>query len=82
MSRIAGFNHSVGEYEGKHYDNYNFVVFDKNENENRKWSFVKVKNQILINNNINPKDLVNQEVEFTYDKYGGVKGFIIDHVNK
>lgn len=80
MPKVAGFNHQTGEYQGQSYDNFNFVVYDKNEKESRKWSFIKVKNKILIEQGINPKDLINKDVEFMYDRYGGVKGFILDDI--
>lgn len=80
MPKVAGFNHQTGEYQGQSYDNYFFVVYDKNEKDSRKWSFVKVKNRLLIDHNISPKDLINKDIEFLYDRYGGAKRIIIDGI--
>lgn len=75
--KIAGYNHATGTFEGRVYDNYNFVTYDKEESDNRKWQFVKVKARVLADSGIDPRSLVNKDVDFDYDRYGNVKSILM-----
>ena len=77
MVKIAGFNHLSGTYEGHEYDNYMFVCYDKEANEKNKWSFEKVKAKILRDANLEAKDLINKNIEFSYDRDGVVRAIYI-----
>lgn len=70
MFTLKGFNHRMGEYQGRNYDNY--VLFGINQKGD--WEMVKVKASVLADAGI--KDLkvfIDNKLELLYDRYGGVQ---------
>lgn len=75
MGKVIGIKHSIGEYQGNVYDNYNFFVGSEDINTVGTYvETVKVKSTVLKESigDISISDLIGQNVSFYYNKFGQV----------
>lgn len=76
MFVVYGYNHSEGKdvkmQNGSivSWNNYNFVCYDPDAEEGKRWSFVKISNKDLNNLGLSPDQLVKHSI-MLYKDYSG-----------